>query len=132
MKVFNLSINRLDGLIYNQFQGLHMENFPVVEDHLTLSFLLFDVSNVDGSIVIELVRRYVQETAIPCYQLPLSYNSHIWYGSNIIVVSTFFCCPHFDTCFYRTFNLERHLSGCSERARNVYPVNVLHIRETVR
>ena len=31
----------------------------------------------------------------------------------------------------RTFNLERHLTTCTERVKNVYPRNVCQIRETL-
>ena len=33
--------------------------------------------------------------------------------------------------FNRTFNLERHLTTCSERVKNVHPRNVCQIRETL-
>ena len=35
------------------------------------------------------------------------------------------------TLFNRTFNLERHLTICSERVKNVYPKNVYQTRETL-
>ena len=61
----------------------------------------------------------------------LRYNNHICYVNNINEVSQSFRCPNCDTFFNRTFNLERHLTTCSERVENVYPRNVYQIRETL-
>ena len=33
--------------------------------------------------------------------------------------------------FNRPFNLERHLTTCSDRVKNVYPKNVYHTQETL-
>ena len=38
--------------------------------------------------------------------------------------------PNCDTFFNRTFNLERNLTTCKERVKNVYPRNVYQVRET--
>ena len=51
--------------------------------------------------------------------------------NNINAVFQSFRCPHFDNFFSRTFILERHLTTCSERVKNVYPKNVYQIRETL-
>ena len=49
-KLFNLFINKMDGLSSNQFQGVHMNDIPTAEeDLLTLNILLFDVDIVDGN-----------------------------------------------------------------------------------
>ena len=61
----------------------------------------------------------------------LRYNSHICYVSNINAVSQSFRCPNCDTFFNRTFKLERHLTTCSERVKNICPRNVYQIRETL-
>ena len=42
-----------------------------------------------------------------------------------------FRCPNCDTFFNRTFNLERHLTTCSERVKNVYPKNVYQTQQTL-
>ena len=49
-------------------------------------------------------------------------------NSNAVFQS--FRCPNCDTFFNRTFNLERNLTTCSERVKNVYPRNVYQIRDT--
>ena len=51
----------MDGLSADQFQGVHMNDIPIVEDLLTLNILLYDIDIVDGKIVGELARRSVQK-----------------------------------------------------------------------
>ena len=46
----------MDGLSADQFQGVHMNDIPIVEDLLTLNILLYDIDIVDGNIVGELAR----------------------------------------------------------------------------
>ena len=58
-KLFILFINKMDGLSPNQFQGVHMNDIPIVEDLLTLNILLYDIDIVDGNIIGELARRSV-------------------------------------------------------------------------
>ena len=110
-KLFNLFINKMDGLSADQFQGVHMNDIPIVEDLLTLNILLYDIDIVDGSIVGELARRSVQK-----YQnivRLLKYNNHKWYVNNINAVFQSFRCPNCYTFFKRTFNLERNLNTCN-------------------
>ena len=106
-----------------------MNDIPTVEDLLTLNILLYDINIVDGNIVGELARGSVQkfENTVRL----LRYNNHICYVNNINAVFQSFRCPNCDTFFNRTFNLERHLTTCSERVKNVYPRNVYQIQETL-
>ena len=60
-KLFNLFINKMDELSPNQFQGVHVNDIPFVEDLLTLNILQYDIDIVDGNIVGELARRSVQK-----------------------------------------------------------------------
>ena len=117
----------MDGLSPNQFQGVHMNDTPTVEDLLTLNILLYDIDIGDGNIVGELARRSVQkhENTVRL----LRYNNHICYVNNINAVFQSFRCSNWDTFSNRTFNLERLLSTCSEWVKNVYPKNVYQIRE---
>ena len=128
-KLFNLFINKMDGLNPNQFQGVHMNDIPTVEDLLTLTIVLYDIDNVDGNIIGELARWSVQkyENTVRL----LRYNNHICFVNNINAVFQSFRCPNCDTFFNRTFNLERHLTTCRERMKKVYPKNVYQIRETL-
>ena len=128
-KLFNLFINKMDGLSPNQFQRVHINNIPTVADLLTLNILLYDIDIVDGKIIGELARRSLQEYNNSIRLL--RYNNYICYVSNINAVFQAFHCPNCDTSFNRTFKLERNLTTCSERLKNVYPRNVYQIRETL-
>ena len=119
----------MDGLSADQFRGIHMNDIPTVEDLLTLNIVLYDIDIVDGNIIGELARRSVHEYENT--ERLLRYNNHICYVNNINPVVLSFRCPNCDTFFNRTFNLERHLTTCSERVRNIYPRNVYQVRETL-
>ena len=128
-QLFNLFINKMDGSSADQFQGVHMNDIPIVEDLLTLNILLYDIDIVDGNIVGELARRSVQK-----YEKTgrlLRYNNQIGYVNNINAVFQSFRCPNCDTFFNRTFSVKRHLTTCSELVKNVYPRNVFQIQETL-
>ena len=75
LKLFNLFINKMDGLSPNQFQGVHMNDIPTVGDLHTLKFLLYDIDIVDGNIVGEPARRSVQKNKNTVRLL--RYNNHI-------------------------------------------------------
>ena len=128
-KLFNLFINKMDGLSADQFQGVHMNDFPFVEDLLTLNILLYDIDFVDGNIIEELARRSVKKYENT--ERLLRYNNHICYVNNINAVIQSFRSPNCDIFFNRTFNLEQHLTTCSERVKNIYRRNVYQIRETL-
>ena len=50
-KLFILFTNKMEGLSPNQFQGVHLNDIPIVEDLLTLNILLYDIGIVDGNII---------------------------------------------------------------------------------
>ena len=106
-----------------------MNDVPTVEDLLTLNILLYDIDIVDRNIVGELARRSVQKYRKTVRLL--RYNNHICCVNNINAVFHSFRCPNCDTFFNKTFNLERHLTTCSDRVKNVYQGNVYQIRETL-
>ena len=124
-KIFNLFINKMDGLSADQFQVVHMNDIPTVEDLLTLNIVFYDIDIVDGNIIGELARRSVQnyENTVRL----LRYNNHICYVNNINAIFQSFRCPNCDTLFNRTFNLGRDLTTCSERVKNIYPKNVYQV-----
>ena len=105
----------MDGLTPSQFQGVHMNDIPTVEDLLTLNILLYDIDIVDGNIIGELARRSMQKNNNTVRLL--RYNVHICCVSNLNAVFQAFRCPNCDNFFNRAFNLERHLTTCSERVK---------------
>ena len=117
----------MDGQSPNQFQVVHINDIPIVEDLLTLNIVLYDINIVEGNIIGELARRNVQryENTV---QL-LRYSNHICYANNIDAVFQYFRCPNCDTFFNRIFNMEQFLTRCSERVKKVFPWNVYRILE---
>ena len=99
-----------------------MNDIPVLEDLPAFNILLYDTDIVEWNIIGELARRIVQKYG-NTVQL-LRYNNHICYVNNFKAVFQSFRGPNCDTFFNRTFNLERNLTTCSERVKNVYPRNV--------
>ena len=89
-----------------------MNDIPIVEDVLTLNIVLYDIDIVDSNIIGELARRSLQKYNNTVRLL--RYKNHICYVSNFNAVIQAFRCPDCDTLFNRTFNLERHLTTCSE------------------
>ena len=90
-KIFNLSLNKMDGLIANQSQGVHLNDFPIVENMPTLNILLSrDI--VDRNIIGELARRSLQkyENTVRL----LKYNNRICYVNNNNAVFQSLRCPN--------------------------------------
>ena len=85
----------MDARSPNQFQGVHMNDIPFVEDLLTLNILLYDIDIVDENNIGESARRSVQKYD-NTVQL-LRYNNHICYVNNINAVFQSFRCPNCDT-----------------------------------
>ena len=81
----------------DQFQGVHMNNIPFVEDLLTLNIMLYGIDIVDGNIIGELARRSVQKYEYTVRLL--RYNNNICYVNNINAVFQSFRCPNCDTFF---------------------------------
>ena len=51
----------MDGLSPNQFNGVHMNDIPIVEDLPTLNILLYDIDTVHGHIIAEFAGQSVQK-----------------------------------------------------------------------
>ena len=116
------------GLSPNHLQGVHINDFPIVEDLLYFSIVLYDIDTVARNIIGEfaggIVKKYENTGRLP------RYNNHMCYDNKINAVFHSFCCPTFDTFFNRTFKLERLLNTCSERLQNAYLKNVYQTQET--
>ena len=108
---------------------VHMKDFPIVQDLLTLNILLYHMDIVDGDIIGKLARRSVQKYDNTVRLL--RYNNHICFVSNINAVFQSFRCPNCNIFFSRTFNLERHLTNSNEPVKHIYPKKVYPIKETL-
>ena len=87
-KLFNLFINKMDGLSPNHIERVHMNDIPIVEDLLTLNILLYDIIIGDRNIIGELARRSAQkyENTVRL----LRYNNHISYVNTLMQSSNHF------------------------------------------
>ena len=93
--LFSLFINKMDGLIADQFQGVHMNDIAFVEDLLTLNIVLYDIDIVDGNLIGELARRSLQKYKNTVRLLRC--NNHICYVNNINAVFQSLRCPNSDS-----------------------------------
>ena len=128
-KLFNFFTNKRDRLSADQYQGVHTKDILLVEELLTLNIVLYNMDIVDDNLIGELAKRSLQK--YNNFVRLLRYNNHICYVSNINAILQAFRCPNCDTLFNRTFNLERHLTTCSERVKNVNPRKLYQIRKTL-
>ena len=99
--LFNSFINKMDDLSSNQFQGVLLNDIPIVEDLLTLNILLYGINMVDGKkiweIAIQSWRNY--KTTVR----PLTYSNHIGFMININAFFQYFRWPNCDTFFQQKF-----------------------------
>ena len=79
LKIFNLFINKMNGLSADKSRGVHMNYIRFVEDLLTLNIVLYDIDIVDGHIIGELARRRLQKYNNTVRLL--RYNNHICYAT---------------------------------------------------
>ena len=100
---FNFFLNNNDVGDVSNFQGVHLNNIPKVEDLLQLNIFLHDIDFVDRELIGELCRRSVQkyEKSVKL----LRYNNHICYVNNIKALFKAFRCTTCDTFFSGTGNL---------------------------
>ena len=112
------------------FQGVCMDDIPMVEEITGINIFRHDVDIVEGSLVGELARRSVQKQ--PDTVRLLRYNSQVCYVAKIHALFNAFRCPTCD-CYFnnKSGNLERHLTTCQERVKNVYAQNVYQLKETL-
>ena len=128
-ELFNLYVQNKDGVDPSTFQGVCMDDIPLVEDLVKVNIFLYDIDIADGSLIGELGRRSVQKH--PDNVRLLRYNNHICYVSNINVLFQAYRCSSCDQFFNKTGNLERHLTVCKERVKHIYPKNVYQLKETL-
>ena len=101
----------------SNFQGVHLNDIPIVKDLLQLNIYFYDIDFVDGELKGELCRRSIQkyEKSVKL----LRYNKNIWYVNKINALFKTFQCTTCDTFFPKTRNLERHLVTCSYRVKHI-------------
>ena len=121
-KIFNLFINKLDGISANLFQWVHLNDISNLEILLTLNFLLYDIDfeerNNVGDIGIWSSER--QEFTLRL----LRYKKYICYVGNLNAVFQYFRVTIYDSFVNRTVLLSQKLSMCSEQVKTSCPRNV--------
>ena len=120
-EIFLLFMSRKNAISPSQFQGVHMNDIPIVEGLLKLNIFFYDIDVVLENIKTELAQLSVQKHDKTVR--PLRLNNHICYVSNN-ACSQYFRCPNSDISFIRASNLEQHLTTWSERVKNICPRNV--------
>ena len=128
-KMFKPFLEKTRGNDPALFQGVCLNDIPIVENLVHVNIFLYYKDIVHGGLIEELARRTVVKRSNNV-QL-LRYNSHIRYVSNIKDLVKADQCPSCDQFFVKTGNLERQLTACSERIEHVYPKNVSQIHETL-
>ena len=106
-----------------------MDNLPVVEDVVEKNIFIYDIDIKDGDFVGELARRSIGKYGNTVKLL--RYNNNIIYVNNIDNFFKYFRCPTCDSFFKLSQNCNKHLLGCKERIKNIYPKNVYTLRETL-
>ena len=118
-KIFKLFFKNSEERDVSKFQGVHLNDIPIVEDLLQFNIFLYDVDFVDGELIGELARRSYPKYEKSVKLLP--YSNHIRSVNTITPMFKAFRCTTCDTFFSKTGNLERHLVTCSDRVKQIYP-----------
>ena len=128
-KTFNAFINKMDGLNFNQFQGVQMNNVFVVREIVTKNILCYESDIVNGNFIGKLARRNMKnlENTVRL----LRYSNHICCVNNIKAAIKSLLCPSCDFFFNKASRLESHQTTCSDRGKNLYGKNIYQVRETL-
>ena len=124
----SLFLEKIRGTNLASFQGVCMNDIPIVEDLVQVNIFLYDIDFVDGAMIGELARsvgKHSDTVRLLCY------SSHICYVFDIDVFFIAYRCPSCNTFLNRAQNLKRHLTNCSEGVEHVYLKNVYERRETL-
>ena len=82
------SFTEFEGCKHNHFEGVRLNDIPIVEDLLRTNFFLKKIDLVNGTVIGELARRTVQNYKFTVR--PLSYNNHECNVMNFNAVFTAF------------------------------------------
>ena len=128
-KLFNIFMSSSGKTDPAQFRGVHMDDFPLVEDAANLKIYWYDVDVVEGAFIGEFARRSIHkyEQSVKL----LRYNNHICYVNNINALFKAFRCTTCHEFFKRPPFLEKHLLRCKDKIRHIYPKNVYQLRQTL-
>ena len=96
-KIFNYVLNNSGEGDVSNFQGVHLNDIPKVEDLFQLNTFLYDIDFEDGELIDELCRRITQkyENSVKL----LLYNNHICYVNNVHALFKAFRCTTCDKFF---------------------------------
>ena len=128
-KLFNCYLEKEGEIGAATFQGVCVDDIPLVEDLIQVIIFRYDIDIVGGSSVGELARRSVQKYCNTARLL--RYNTHICYVSNNNALFKAYRCSNGNQVFNKTGNLERHLVICKDRIKHVYPRNKYQLSETL-
>ena len=128
-KLFTLFLEKIGGTNLASFQGVCMNDVPIVEDLVEPNIFLYGEDFVDGAMNGEFVGRSIGEH-FNAVRL-LRYNSHICYVSNINALFEAYRCPSSDQFIFKAGNLESYLTTCKDGAKHIFPKNVNQLRETL-
>ena len=128
-KLFICYLEKKGGIGAATFQGVCVDDIPLVEGLIQVIIFRYDIDIVGGSIVGELARRSVQKYCNTARLL--RYNNHICYVSNNNALFKNYRCSTCNQVFHKTGRLERHLVSCKDRIKHVYPRNNYQLSETL-
>ena len=128
-KLFNLFLINSKKPDSSKFQGVCMDAIPSLEVIVVIKIFIFAIDYIDGAKFGELARRIIKKYKKNVHLI--RYNSHSCYVDEIHALFNAFRCPICDIFFQKSGNFERHLVGCSERVKHIYPKNVHQLQETL-
>ena len=128
-KSFNLFHHNSEEGGVSNFQGVHLNDIPKVEEFWQLTIFLYDIDFVGGELIGELCRRSIQRYGKRVKLFP--HNILICYVNNINALLEIFRCTTCDRFFSEMGNLEGHLVTCGDRVKHIHSKKVYELRETL-
>ena len=119
-KFFNLFLVETGRTDPANFRGVFTENFAAKEHIDQIDIFLYHIDIIDGSVISELERRSVGKLSNTLRLIPYN-NNHICYVSKINALFKTNRCPSSEQIIKNVGNLERHLTLCKEKTKQVSP-----------
>ena len=117
-KPFNFLLEKLGGSDPLSFQGVCMEDIPIVEEVFQMNIHLCDIDLVHGPMIGELAKRNVAIFSDTVRLLRCK--SHICLKSNINALFKACRSPSCGQFLIESGNLERHLTTCKEQVKSIF------------